>query len=71
MNELNQLLVKYLFKEGSGFSHKFILILAVGCNFLPFTVARLQRIDYQLQGIVGATLLYSLILLFYIYFYLY
>jgi hypothetical protein len=63
---LNELLVKYVFIYGSGFSKKFTYILSVMVNMLPFLIAKRQRFDYQLQGIVGATLLWSLAVLFYI-----
>ncbi len=51
---------------GGLFSKKFIYILAIFCNILPFLVAKRQRLDHQMQGIVGATLVYSILLLMYI-----
>lgn len=69
-HELNELLIKYVFKSGSGFTLKFILILAVCANLLPFTVARRQCLDHQMQGIVGATMLYSMCVFVYMIYFL-
>jgi hypothetical protein len=45
----------------SGFSPRFIFIMSVMCSLLPFSVARKHRLDYQLQGIVGATMLLAIL----------
>jgi hypothetical protein len=50
---------------GGFFTKKFIYILSVFFNILPFLVAKRQRLDHQLQGIVGATLLLAMAVLIY------
>jgi hypothetical protein len=37
-----------------------MVVIGVCCNLLPFAVARKQRRDYQMQGIVGVTLALAL-----------
>jgi hypothetical protein len=36
------------------------------CNLLPFAVAQKNRLDYQLQGIVGATLMLAVLFMVFI-----
>ncbi len=50
----------------AGFSFRFILVMSVCCNLLPFAVARRQRRDYQMQGIVGITLMLALSFICYV-----
>lgn len=59
--ELNEFVKGRWLPSYSGFSTKFIFIMSVMSNLLPFSVARKNRLDYQLQGIVGATMLLAIL----------
>jgi hypothetical protein len=59
--EFNEFIKGRWLPSYSGFSARFIFIISVMCSLLPFSVARKQRLDYQLQGIVGATMLLAIL----------
>ena len=58
--QLSDVLRGWVLPSYSGFSFKFIMVMSVCCNLLPFAVARKQRRDHQMQGIVGVTLALAL-----------
>ncbi|MCX8479566.1 MAG: hypothetical protein RIQ62_1965 [Bacteroidota bacterium] len=64
--ELNEYLRGHVFNGGQ-LSYKFIYIMSIACNMLPFLVAKRHRLDHQMQGLVAATMLYSMALMGYIY----
>jgi hypothetical protein len=60
---LNELFQKY---TGKTVTFKFIIILGVCSNLLPFKIAQRQRLDLQMQGIVGSTIIMVAIVFIYI-----
>ncbi|MEN9522361.1 MAG: hypothetical protein RL065_738 [Bacteroidota bacterium] len=59
--EFNEFIKGRWLPSYSGFSARFIFIMSVMSNLLPFSVARKHKLDYQLQGIVGATMLLAIL----------
>ena len=60
LSQLSDVLRGWVLPSYAGFSFKFMVVISVCCNLLPFAVARKQRRDYQMQGIVGVTLALAL-----------
>ncbi|MFM2225596.1 MAG: hypothetical protein RJA07_1798 [Bacteroidota bacterium] len=63
--EFNEFIKGRWLPSYSGFSVRLIFIVSVMCNLLPFSVARKNRLDFQMQGIVGATLLCGILFMAY------
>ena len=61
LNLLSDFLKGKVLPSYAGFSLKFLIVMSVCCNLLPFAVARKQRLDHQMQGIVGATLFLAML----------
>jgi hypothetical protein len=64
--ELNNFIKGRWLPSNAGFSLRFIIVVSVMCNLLPFAVAQKNRLDYQLQGIVGATLMCAILFMAYV-----
>lgn len=50
------------FQVGGGFSNKFIAILAVCSNVIPFNVFKRTRKDHTMQGVLTATFILVIVL---------
>lgn len=53
------------FQLRGGFSNKFIAILSVCCNLIPFNVFKKARKDHSMQGVLTATFVLVIILVIY------
>lgn len=50
------------FQVGGGFSNKFIAILAVCSNIIPFNVFKKARKDHTMQGVLTSTFILVIVL---------
>lgn len=48
-----------------GFSLKFVTIISIAANFIPFRIFMRQRRDHALQGVIGTTLVLIGIAMYY------
>lgn len=63
--ETNHLVAEYIFKRGSGFTERFVAILSVCTNLLPFIIFEKARKDHALRGVIGATFVLAFFIVFY------
>lgn len=64
-NEINNWIGVHILQTGHGFTERFVAIISVIANLIPFLIYEKTKKDHALRGIIGATFILAFIIVFY------